>query len=170
MSGIEAFKQELEPVERAVLTEWAKAAQRTNLRSLQTAQGPGGAPLAPNKPYTAKRKGHERVGFGKTEQMAAGLLADNAVDIRMGSRSGRATVYAGAGATDFKLNVFIAGQREEAGRMVWVTETLPNGKQKKYQRPMLRVPPRDFVGLSEADLDAAAENAAESVLRAWGFR
>lgn len=170
MSGLADFKKDLQPVEEAVLTEWAKSAQRTNLASLRAAQGPGGASLAPNKTYTAKRKGHDRVGFGKTGQMAAGLTVEDAVDIRMGARSGKATVYAGAGSTDLKLNAFIKGQADGSGRMVWVTETLPNGKQKKYQRPMLRVPPRDFVGLAQADLDAAAENAAESVLRSWGFR
>lgn len=41
---------------------------------------------------------------------------------------------------------------------------------KVYIRHLSPVPPRDFVGRAQADLDATAENAAESVLRAWGFR
>lgn len=164
--SLDSFKADLEPIEFETLTNWARAAQRRNLESLRNAQGPGGAPLAPNKPYTAKRKGHERVGFDGG-QMAAELLSDRGVDVD--TSRGEAKVYGGSGSTDFKLNVFVRGQRDGSGVMVWVTETLPSGKQKRYQRPMLRVPGRDFFGIAEADVDAVAEKATEDIFRAWGF-
>lgn len=169
MSGLADFKKELEPVERAVLTEWAKAAQRTNLASLRAARGPGGASLAPNKPYTAKRKGHDRVGED-SGQMLAGLLAGDGIDVDTSGRSGKAKVYGGPGSTDLKLNIFVKGQRDGSGQMIWVSELTQSGKLKKYQVPKRRVEGRDFFGVDQRDVDAAAEDALTSVLSAWGFK
>lgn len=169
MSTLAGFKKELEPVEHAVLTAWARAAQRRNYMSLQKAQGPGGAPLAPNKERTIKRKKHDRVGID-SGKMLLGLLADEGIEVDTSGGKGKARVFGGDGSTDFKLGVFVGGQSDRSGEKIWVSEMTKSGKLKKYQVPKKAVPPRDFFGLAQADLDAAAENAAESVLRAWGFR
>lgn len=145
---------------------WVAATQRRNLDSLSRAQGPGGPLLAGNKPYTVRRKKHGRVGFD-TGEMAAGLLAPNAVNLKIGGASVEATVFAGPGGTDKKVNIFVKGQRAQPG---WMSALTKSGKRKAWKTTRPPVPGRDFIGISEADVDAAAGDMLADVARQFGFR
>jgi hypothetical protein len=152
--------------EEPVLRRWALATQRRNLASLEAGAGSGGATLAPNAPSTRRRKGHGRVGF-HTGQMAAGLVAGGAVNLRVGGPEAIAEVFAGPGSTDLKINAFLKGKPAEER---WRSERTPSGKRRawKYRGPP--VPARDFIGIDERDVDRAAEDLLSEVGKQWGFR
>lgn len=166
----------------------AQALQKRNVASLQAAQGPGGEPLARNRPYTEKRKRHGRVGF-HTGEMAAGLLAPGAViELRIGDARAEAVVGAGPGNTDMKVNIFVRGQPErviEKTARIWKKGSIASRQLKgraggseivqgpggvwKWKRVVPAVPGRDFLGVDEADVDAAAEGFLSDFGAQWGF-
>lgn len=144
----------------------AQRIQRRNLESLANAQGPGGPPLAPNKPRTVKNKGHDRVGF-YTGEMAHGLVAPTGANIVERGNEVEVKVFGGPGNTDAKVNIFVRGQRNRVG---WQSARTASGKRKAWKTNLPPVPGRDFFGLAEQDVDAIAEDATDSILKAWGFR
>lgn len=191
MSGLDDLRRPLD-VEPA-FRRWVAATQRRNLASLEARQGPGGAPLAKNKKYTIKKKGHDRVGFGATLEMARGLVAADGFAMRVGGAVAEAEVYAGQNVA--KVNIFLKGQPERVivktaryrkrgkglrGNPTRVDPLLirefghefdaVTGNLKRWKRTVPPVPARDFIGVADSDLDAAAEDFAADVLRQWGFR
>ena len=168
MSDLEAVARDLQkPIdEEPVMRRWAEATQRRNLESLQRAQGPGGEALAPNEPATAKRKGHDQVGFDSGE-MAAGLTAPGAINLRFGGDEAVAEVFGGPGSTDKELNIFIKGKPAEER---WQSAQAPSGKRKAWKYQGSPVPGRDFFGVDERDVDKAGEDLLDTVAKTWGFK
>ena len=78
-----------------------------------------------------------------------------------------ATVFGGPGGTDDKLNMFLQGK---PGETRWQSEKTKSGKRKAWRYQGDPVPGRDFFGIDERDLDAAAEHLVDDVVRCWGFR
>lgn len=163
--GLSDLTRPLLQAKNGVLQSWAQASQARLAGSLAQGQAVGGAALAPNEPKYARRKGGRPVGV-KTGAMLQGMLAAGLTGWNASAEPGTAEVLAAEGPNIPKLNIFVKGQ---GSRMGWVSERLPSGKIKKYQRAKGQ-PARDFVGVDERDVDAAGETAMAAVLDAWGFR
>lgn len=151
--------------EEPVLRRAAERLQRRNLESLVQAQGPGGEPIAPNTKGYARRKGHDRIGF-LTGEMAAGLVASDGVNLTVGGDVAEAEVFAGPGGTDMKVNIFLAGK---PGEERWQSAETRSGRRKAWRYEGPPVPPRDFIGIDERDVEAAGDDALETILNGWGF-
>lgn len=164
MGEADDFKKPLDP--EPTLRCWAEAAQRRNVQSLAAGAGPGGPPLAPNRPATVRRKGHDRVGIDSGE-MAHGLVDPAAVNLKVTRDGGEAQVFGGSGATDKKLNIFIQGQRPQKR---WTSEQTKSGKRRAWQYDAPAVPGRDFFGVDERDSEAAGEFLLDDVARQMGFK
>lgn len=185
--GADDFREpyDPEPAARAL----AEAVMRRNQKSLEQRHGPAGPELAGNKKYTVRRKGHDKVGFGRTLEMYRKLFDPRNVNMTIRSDSVAITIFAGPGSTDLKLNTFVEGQPERViektaklrkrgtvqsrqleGRTGEVATVSSSGGVKKWKRKVPAVEGRDFVGLDQADIDAAASELLEGRAHAWGFR
>lgn len=149
------------------LARTAARIQNRNLASLVvTRQGPGGAPLEANRPYTIRRKKHSTLGVGKTGEMLAGLTDPGSVNVRSTRDGGSVEVFGGPGGTDKKLNMFVRGHGEET---IGKRAKTKSGKVRTWKRTIPAVPARDFFGVSEIELDAAADDLTTTVALALGF-
>jgi hypothetical protein len=165
--GVEGLDGLRAPVSSAeALANWAAASQNRNVISLVGGGGPGGEPMVPNRLYTQRRKQGRPVGID-TGEMLQGLTAPGGVNIKATLDGGEATVFAGPGSTDMKVNLFIRGHPEE---VIGKSAKMKNGHEKKWRRNIPAVPGRNFIGVSQEDVDAAAKFASESMLRQLGFR
>lgn len=169
-----------------VMRRWIGATRSRLVAAILAGQEAGtGVALKANSRTTQRIKGHGQVGYFRGRMIEA--VKRGGAEITLVNAGATATVraFAASGSELIAFRAFLKGaptnilKKRRGGKRVapgqaprgaFNTSVERGGDGKIYTRRLSPVPPRDFVGVDERDVEAAAKDLVETALRGWGFR